>query len=619
MASSDSDIEVLDEVPCSYSSKPKPSRSERHLFTFSDGEDELPDIDEVPIKSGFSGSYKSKTKSSKPAAKKTKICSTVLEDGHASDVTDVMDEREDDLDSLPSISSRGSTSSSVQVAGFSGGRKETHYDNCVVFDVDDEEDEEKKVSLADKSKKSKPVYEDRQTQDMDDFFQDAGYASLADYLADVETNQKTGNSSSSTKLISGSSSVPSTSGATSSSTKPKQTKDISKPKEAPKRTRSSTENTSREKVMEYQVKASKERTKKKGKSPSKAEEVIKSVPVKKPKAGEGFKMIILQVAVEVMTDPLAAKLIEKEVQFKIIEQPELANSIFFERNQHIKMFGWNEEVHEKVVTQIEPFFMIVFNVEKGLQLLQSQVQKTEGLQTTELCLADWIKKILRKNPGKQLTLLIDGLESYIKKINRRVQKEYRDRVLKGDNAADNTKRKRKVDPSKEPIHLSRNEIQSAFIGVQLQTGINYRYYENPTELSNLLLQYTKSIGDAPFKVEKMNSMEFDWYAVSDCVGGIPVDDDGKGMRSLWLSQLSQFPGVGQESAIAIARVYGSPRELYQAYRRCSCADEGRSMLSNIQVTMGVGPLAKTRRLGPEASKKIYRFFTAMDGDRYVST
>lgn len=33
--------------------------------------------------------------------------------------------------------------------------------------------------------------------------------------------------------------------------------------------------------------------------------------------------------------------------------------------------------------------------------------------------------------------------------------------------------------------------------------------------------------------------------------------------------------------------------------------------------MGVGPLAKSRRLGPEASKKIYRFFTSTDGEREI--
>lgn len=61
----------------------------------------------------------------------------------------------------------------------------------------------------------------------------------------------------------------------------------------------------------------------------------------------------------------------------------------------------------------------------------------------------------------------------------------------------------------------------------------------------------------------MKSNDFDWYAVADAVGGIPVDENGEGMRSLWLAQLQQFPKVGQESAIAIARVYGSPKELFK--------------------------------------------------------
>lgn len=66
-----------------------------------------------------------------------------------------------------------------------------------------------------------------------------------------------------------------------------------------------------------------------------------------------------------------------------------------------------------------------------------------------------------------------------------------------------------------------------------------------------------------FRKEKLKSTEFDWYAVADAVGGIPVEANGKGMRSLWLAQLEQFPKVGSESAIAIARAYGSPKSLYQ--------------------------------------------------------
>ncbi|CAL8091146.1 unnamed protein product [Orchesella dallaii] len=668
MSSSDDDvIEVLGEVSNNYSSgaKSKSNSNGQPLYTLSDDEDELLDIDDlIQLDSGLglsSRSYKSKTTRStsktttpnKPAVKKPKIRSTYnsdLDEGvgdQAKVGTELEDGREDDLDSLPSISSRAS--SSCQVVSSSGsGRMRTHYDNCV---IDDDEDEDQKSASTVKSRKSTETYPDRETQDIDDFFQDAAYSSLADYLADVERerNKKTVTSASSNLLsgtcgtssvfskassLSGSSSIPSSStfaAPTSSKAKPKTV--APKPKEVEKSTvRLSSENISDDKtkpaVGGYQIKFTKERGKKvaapkKVTAPKEVEtnELPKSDPVLKPKAGEGFKMIVLQIAEEVMSDPLAAKFVEKEVQFKIVEQPQLANSIFFERNQHIKVHGYDSKVQVKVRTSLDEFFMVVFNVEKGLELLQSEIQKSEGLECTHQCLTDWVKGIKKKHPDKQLTLLVHGFESYIKKVQKRVQKEYRDRVLKGDKAAagDKTKKKRKVDPSKEPIQLTRNEIQSAFIRLQLQTGINYRCFENASDLCNLLFQYAKSIGDAPFKKEKMNSMEFDWYAVSDCVGGIPVEDDGKGMRSLWLSQLSQFPGVGQESAIAIARVYGSPRELYQAYRRCSCADEGISMLTNIKVTMGVGPLAKSRRLGPEASKKIYRFFTATNGDRYVTT
>lgn len=63
----------------------------------------------------------------------------------------------------------------------------------------------------------------------------------------------------------------------------------------------------------------------------------------------------------------------------------------------------------------------------------------------------------------------------------------------------------------------------------------------------------------------MRSSDFDWYAVADSTGGIPVEEDGTGMRSLWIDQLCQFPQVGRDRALAIARLYKNPKELFKVY------------------------------------------------------
>lgn len=48
-------------------------------------------------------------------------------------------------------------------------------------------------------------------------------------------------------------------------------------------------------------------------------------------------MIVLQISESIASDELATKLIDKELQFKIIDQPEVPDSVMFEHNVPYKM------------------------------------------------------------------------------------------------------------------------------------------------------------------------------------------------------------------------------------------------------------------------------------------
>lgn len=52
---------------------------------------------------------------------------------------------------------------------------------------------------------------------------------------------------------------------------------------------------------------------------------------------------------------------------------------------------------------------------------------------------------------------------------------------------------------------------------------------------------------------------------------------------------------------------------FQAYRSIPEA-EGLKLLADIPVRRGVGVLANTRKIGPELSSKIYKFFMCSDPD-----
>ncbi len=58
-------------------------------------------------------------------------------------------------------------------------------------------------------------------------------------------------------------------------------------------------------------------------------------------------MIVLHVAANVLTDELASKLIEKEIQFQIVDSPVIPDSILFEHNVPYKMAGKDGQVSKQ--------------------------------------------------------------------------------------------------------------------------------------------------------------------------------------------------------------------------------------------------------------------------------
>ena len=41
------------------------------------------------------------------------------------------------------------------------------------------------------------------------------------------------------------------------------------------------------------------------------------------------------------------------------------------------------------------------------------------------------------------------------------------------------------------------------------------------------------------------------------------------------------------------------------------------LLADIPIRRGTGPLTTSRRIGPEQSRRIYKFFTSKDGNQIV--
>ncbi|VVC36227.1 Hypothetical protein CINCED_3A003417 [Cinara cedri] len=145
--------------------------------------------------------------------------------------------------------------------------------------------------------------------------------------------------------------------------------------------------------------------------------------------------------------------------------------------------------------------------------------------------------------------------------------------------------------------------------------VSFRFIENKNDIGLAILYFTKSIAQRPYKLNKYKEEQdgCDWYASGHTKNCITIDKNGTGLTQLWRQMLSQFPLCALETSEAIASVYSSPIALLQAYDNCSTRLEGETLLQDIPVRRGFGPLASNRRIGPELSKKIYIFFTDNTG------
>ncbi len=224
MAESDSDLEIIEELPSQREITPR-----KYAFDAASDDDELLDLDyndDIVVSktsgSSFGRRSKSKKNSNKSAEKMPpkarEVPQIVLSDdddyedmekksGRGSDATDVID---DDLESLPSIPPPSPPlTSSSQKAANDNGRK------YGLMDVDSDSDPYPlhpcsssstattitRTTGSSKGSSQNSFFADLEAQEVDKLFQDAEYASLADFLAETE-RKKTKKSTSTSKPFS---------------------------------------------------------------------------------------------------------------------------------------------------------------------------------------------------------------------------------------------------------------------------------------------------------------------------------------------------------------------------------------------------------------------------------
>ncbi|KAK0165402.1 hypothetical protein PV328_003918 [Microctonus aethiopoides] len=207
----------------------------------------------------------------------------------------------------------------------------------------------------------------------------------------------------------------------------------------------------------------------------------------------------------------------------------------------------------------------------------------------------------------KLTFVIYGIERYFEyykqRSNQKKDKSYTNIEMQGI------------------PKISKKDLELSLIDIQIGSNCTARLIENSSDMSLLIYQYTKAIAEKSYKLEIKNRLydQIDFFAAGDNKKPVNVDNDGYGLRKLWLKQLCMFNSSSLTTADAICSVHSSPDELMNAYMKCSNDEDRDELLKSIQIKKGAsGPLTKVRKLGPELSRKIHIMFTSTNGEQLLN-
>lgn len=230
-----------------------------------------------------------------------------------------------------------------------------------------------------------------------------------------------------------------------------------------------------------------------------------------------------------------------DIKFNITTEL-ISNSITWQRNVEEDYIGEDNEVHTKRSIQIEKYVIVIWSNYEAVRHVAEDTFCTSILSNKDLI------------PNYNMTLVINGMEDYF--AYQKKQKSDRNPGSKGSRCNDN----QRFDTL--PI-ISRQQLEMCLAEIQIVAKCSSRLIENAQDLALMVCQYTKSISEIPYKLQKGKNQggKLDWYVTGDNKNTVRVDKDGNGLKRLWQQQLCQFNLSSLETAEAICTVYPSPVQL----------------------------------------------------------
>jgi hypothetical protein len=148
--------------------------------------------------------------------------------------------------------------------------------------------------------------------------------------------------------------------------------------------------------------------------------------------------------------------------------------------------------------------------------------------------------------------------------------------------------------------ISIRETEIKLTQLQMLASCSHRIHENPEDLALTVAQISKSIAEEPFKRRNQEKLDQEQFFVTGDTKINANENDPDSLARLWHVQLTCLPKVTFDVAQSITKEYEKPRKLVEAYQK---HDNKNQMLADIPI-IKTGPLSKSRRIGPELSRKI---------------
>lgn len=278
----------------------------------------------------------------------------------------------------------------------------------------------------------------------------------------------------------------------------------------------------------------------------------------------------------------------------------LANTIFFWRNE----VGSSDPENRT----LELFCIVYMTAKEYVSLVANSKNVKSGAATGSQSntLLDFVREKDRKLKDVKLTLLLNGIEKHFRNVKTLQQRDYRQRVQGVTTNGGKTLAWSDV---------NRLDVEESKIELQLFHDVHVIQVETKEEMAAAVVRFSKSVAERPHKqMLQSHSGGLFSFCADAASTSVKPNSLGEGLLNAWRKQLTQFTLISDDVAAAVTAAYPAPRLLRNAYRD---NPSPQLMLKDLNIRRGTGPLETSRKVGPELSKRIFQFFTAVTGDETI--